>query len=313
MKIGVFGAGGVGAYFGGRLAEAGNDVVFIARGQHLESIRENGLKVDSIEGDFVVHPASATDDPAAAGEMDVVLLGVKAWQVAEAAEAMRPMIGARTFVVPLQNGVEAPAQLAAVLGDDHAVGGLCGLIAYIAGPGHVCHAGIKPMIKFGERDNRQSRRITALRDLFSAARGVQVEVPADIDAALWNKFLFVHGWGAVGAVSRVPVGVLRKLPETRQMIRQTTEEMYRVAVARGVALAPEIVDKTMTMVDGLPETGTASMQRDIMDGRPSELEQQTGAVVRLGEEAGVDTPVNRFIYHSLLAMERAARGMDQSD
>ena len=207
MKIGVFGTGGVGAYFGGRLAEAGNDVTFIARGPHLESIRKNGLKVDSIEGDFVVKPANATDDPVSAGEMDVVLLGVKAWQVPEAAEAMRPMIGAQTFVVPLENGVEAPEQLAAVLGGDHVVGGLCGLIAYIAEPGHVCHAGIKPIIKFGELDNRPSQRVNALRDLFSAVKGVDVEVPADIQVALWNKFLFVHSWGAVGAVARVPVGV----------------------------------------------------------------------------------------------------------
>ncbi|HEX9583024.1 MAG TPA: 2-dehydropantoate 2-reductase N-terminal domain-containing protein, partial [Gammaproteobacteria bacterium] len=125
MKIAVFGTGGVGAYFGGRLAQAGNDVTFIARGDHLQKIQESGLKVDSIEGDFLIRPASATDDPASAGQVDVVLLGVKAWQVTEAAEAMRPMIGAQTFVVPMQNGVEAPAQLAAVLGDEHVVGGLC--------------------------------------------------------------------------------------------------------------------------------------------------------------------------------------------
>ena len=313
MKIAVFGTGGVGAYFGGRLAQAGNDVTFIARGDHLQKIQESGLKVDSIEGDFLIRPASATDDPASAGQVNVVLLGVKAWQVTGAAEAMRPMIGAQTFVVPLQNGVEAPAQLAAVLGDEHVVGGLCGLMAYLVGPGHVRHAGIEPMIKFGELDNRESKRVEALRDLFSAAKGVRVEVPADIEAALWQKFLFVHGWGAVGAVTRAPVGVLRALAETRQMIRLTIEEMYRVAVARGVALSPEIIDKTMALVDGLPESGTASMQRDIMDSRPSELDMQTGAVVRLGEAAGVDTPLNRFIYHSLLPAERGARGLDRGE
>ena len=307
MKIAVFGTGGVGAYYGGRLAEAGNDVTFIARGEHLETILDSGLKVDSLEGDFLINPASATDDPAALGEVDVVLLGVKAWQVKQAAESMRPMVGERTFIVPLQNGVEAHVQLAAVLGVEHVVGGLCGLITYIVGPGHVRHAGGEPFIKFGELDNRQSERISALEALFSAAKGVRVEVPADIEAALWHKFLVVTGWGAVGAVTRAPVGVLRKLPESRQMIRQCITEMYQVAVARGVALRPEIIDKTMEAVDGLPENGTASMQRDIMDGRPSELEQQTGAVVRLGDEAGIDIPLNRYIYTSLLPMERMAR------
>lgn len=309
-RIAVFGAGGVGAYFGGRLGEAGHDVTFIARGNHLQKILESGLRVDSIEGDFVVKPAKASDDPESVGEVDVVLLGVKAWQVNEAAEAMRPLIGHNTFVVPLQNGVEAPAQLARVLGDQHVVGGLCGLITYIVEPGHVRHAGGEAFIKFGELDNRESERVVALRDLFAAARGVRVEIPADIEAALWHKFLFVTGWGAVGAVTRAEAGPLRRLPETREMIRRNIEEMYNVAVARGVALRPEIIDKTMAAVDGLPENATASMQRDIMEGRPSELEQQTGAVVRLGLEAGVATPLNRFIFHSLAPMERAARGLD---
>ncbi|MDH3314381.1 MAG: 2-dehydropantoate 2-reductase [Gammaproteobacteria bacterium] len=308
MRIAVYGAGGVGGYFGGRLAQAGVDVVFIARGRHLEAMQSRGLKVESISGDFELDSVNATDDPAKAGEVDVVIAATKAWQVEDAARAMGPMLGEHSFVVPLQNGVEAPEILARVLGHERVVGGLCGLLSYIAGPGHIRHTATPPFIKFGELDNRPSDRIKKLRQTFERAEGVRVEVPADIQAAMWTKFLFIAGWGAVGAVTRAPVGVLRSRLETREMMRLAIEEIYAVAKARGVALEPDAVDKTVKGIDVLSENGTASMQRDIISGRPSELEMQTGAVLRLGQEAGVDTPVNRFLYHSLLPMELKARG-----
>lgn len=308
MRIAVYGAGGVGGYFGGRLAQAGVDVVFIARGRHLEAMQSRGLEVDSISGDFALDSVNATDDPAKAGKVDAVIVATKAWQVNDAARAMGPMLGDSTFVVPLQNGVEAPEILARVVGDERVVGGLCGLLSYIVEPGHIRHAAIPAFIKFGELDNRPSDRIDNLRELFERAEGVRVEVTADIQAAMWKKFLFIAGWGAVGAVTRAPVGVLRSRPETREMLRQAMEEIYAVAKARGVALDPDAVDETLKGIDALSEGGTASMQRDIMSGRPSELEMQTGAVLRLGREAGVDTPVNRFLFHSLLPMELKARG-----
>jgi 2-dehydropantoate 2-reductase len=308
MRIAVFGSGGVGGYFGGRLAQAGEDVVFIARGAHLEAMRAGGLRVDSIKGDFVAKPVNATDDPAEAGPVDVILVGVKAGQVEEAANAMRPMVGENTFVVPLQNGVEAPTRLAAVLGREHVLGGLCAVMTYVAAPGHICHAGIEPVIQFGELDNRKSPRVEALERTFANAQGLRAIVPADIEAAMWQKFLFIAGWGAVGAVTRAPAGVLRERAETRQLIIQAVKEIYDVARARNVSLGPEIIDKTMQTVDALPDGGTASMQRDIMGGRPSELDTQTGAVVRLGREAGVETPINTVIYAALLPLELRARG-----
>ncbi len=308
MRIAIYGAGGVGGYFGGRLAQAGVDVVFIARGQHLDALRTSGLRVESIGGDFRLPAVNATDDPADAGRVDVVIVATKAWQVEDAARAMGPLFGQRTFVVPLQNGVEAPSILARMLGGNRVLGGLCGLLSYIAGPGHIRHTATPAFIKFGELDNRPSDRVQQLRECFQRAQGVRVEVPTDIEAAMWTKFLFIAGWGAVGAVSRAPVGVLRKQPETRELMRQAIAEIHAVAVARGVVLDPAIVDKTMQGIDGLSEDGTASMQRDIMCGRPSELEMQTGAVLRLGREADVDTPVNRFLHHSLLPMELRARG-----
>jgi 2-dehydropantoate 2-reductase len=308
MRFAIYGAGGVGGYFGGRLAEAGIDVVFIARGEHLQALRKRGLRVESICGDFELAAVEATDDPADAGQIDVVIVATKAGQVEDAARAMAPMLAKRTFVLPLQNGVEAPDILARALGVERVVGGLCGLLSYIVGPGHIRHAAIPPFISIGELDNRKSERIEKLRQSLERARGVRVEVPADIQAAMWKKFLFIAGWGAVGAATRAPVGVLRSCPETRELMRRAIAEIYAVAVARGVALDSGIVDKTMAGIDGLAEDGTASMQRDMMAGRPSELEMQTGAVLRLGRQAGVDTPVNGFLYSCLLPMELRARG-----
>lgn len=308
MQIAVFGAGGVGGYFGGRLAQAGEAVTFIARGEHLRAIRERGLRVDSLLGDFVIQPARATDSPAEVGPVDAVLLGVKAWQVREAAEAMRPLIGPATFVAPLQNGVEAPDELAAVLGREHVLGGFCRIIALIAGPGHIRHAGGQPYIAFGELDNQRSERVERLRAAFSRAAGLTVDVPADIRAAMWEKFLTIASFSGVGAVTRAPIGVIRSVPETREMMVGVMREIIAVANARGIPLGEDAVQRALTFRDSLPSDSTASMQRDIMEGRPSELEWQNGAVVRLGREVGVETPLNAFIYHSLLPQELRARG-----
>jgi 2-dehydropantoate 2-reductase len=308
MRIAIFGTGGVGGYFGGRLAEAGEEVIFIARREHLRAIQTQGLRVDSVLGDFVVQPAQAMDDPAQIGAVDVVLVCVKAWQVAEAAQAIRPMVGPETFVVPLQNGVDAPGVLAAVLGAEHVLGGLCGLIAFVAGPGHIRHTGIEPFITFGELDNRQSERAEKLRQAFTRTKGVIVEVPPDIQAAMWRKFLLIATWSGVGAITRAPIGVLRRVPETRQLLEQSLQEILEVAGARSIALPADVVSQTLAFIDTIPPNGTASMQRDILAGRPSELASQNGAVVRLGREAGVVTPLHNFIYYSLLPLELQARG-----
>lgn len=306
MKIAIFGTGAVGGYFGGRLAQANHDVTFIARGATLAALQNDGLRVESLKGDFTIRPVQASDNPAEVGPVDVVLVTVKTWQVEEAAEVIRPMVGEGTAVVPLQNGVEAAGQLAAVLGEKHVLGGLCTIITGTAGPGHVRHVGAEPHIVFGELDNRPSERTEQLRQAFVAA-GVKVDIAADIQAALWTKFLFVTSWGSVGAVTRAPVGVIRTLPETRAMLEQAMQEIYQVAIGRGVKLPAGIVADRMAFVDSLPAAGTTSMQRDIAEGRPSELEAQTGAVVRLGQAAGVETPLFQFIYGALRPMERQAR------
>jgi 2-dehydropantoate 2-reductase len=308
LRIAVFGSGGVGGYFGGRLAEAGEDVHFIARGEHLAAIRERGLRVSSVDGDFQVRPARVTDDPSALGPVDVVLLGVKAWQVPRAAEAMRPLFGERTFVVPLQNGIEAPEQLAAVLGRVRVLGGLCRILAYVEGPGNIRHAGVAPYIAFGELDGSSSARVEALRKAFSRTRGVTAEVPPDIGAAMWSKFVFIAAVSGMGALTRAPIGVIRGQPESRRLLEQALEEIYAVAVGNQIALPADTVEKTLEFIDNLPAETTASMQRDVIQGRPSELEAQVGAVVRLGERCGIAVPVHRMIYAALLPLERKARG-----
>jgi 2-dehydropantoate 2-reductase len=310
MRIAIFGAGSVGGYFGGRLSQAGEDVVFIARGDHLNAMLKHGLRVDSINGDFVVQPVQATDDPSKIGKVDLVLIGVKAWQVSEAAEAMRPMIGSETVVLPLQNGLEAPAQLSEILGDQHVLGGLCGLFCYVAEPGHIVHAGVDPFVKFGELDNHRSQRVELLLDKFIMA-GVNTEIPPDIQVAMWMKFMTITVWSGIGATTRAPAGIWRSLPETRRMAEQALQEIMAVAKAHNISLSEETLQTTMAIYDGLIPQSTASLQRDVMHGRPSELEAQIGAVVRFGQEVDVATPLFSFIYHSLLPMELRARGQLQ--
>ena len=306
MRIAIFGVGGAGGYFGARLAEAGEEVVFVARGEHLRAIRERGLRVETPGGEIVVR-SEATDDPAQAGEVDAVLVGVKTWQLADAARAMHPLIGPRTFVVPLQNGVEAADELASALGARHVLGGLCGTISRVVGPGHVLSIGETNFIKFGELDDRPSERAGRLRQAFERA-GVKAEVPPNIQAATWEKFIFVTPYGGVGAGTRAPAGVLRAVPATRRMLETGMGEILGLSRALQVSLPGGIVEKSMALVDSLAPDATTSLQRDISAGRPSELEAWSGAVVRLGRAAGVPTPLHEFLYHSLLPSEMRARG-----
>jgi 2-dehydropantoate 2-reductase len=307
MKFAIFGTGGVGGYFGGRLAQAGHDVTFIARGEHLVAITETGLKVDSIDGDFVVYPAQATGNPGSVGAVEVVLVTVKAWQMEEALEQMRPLVGPETLLFPLLNGVDAPEQLAKAFGREHVLGGLCRVSSFIAGPGHIGHVGISPIITLGELDNRRTERVEALQKALSEIHNAKVEIAADIYVALWEKFLIICGLSGVGAVTRQPVSGYRAILETRVMLAKAIAETAAVGRARGVPLDDEIVKRVLARVDFIQPDMIASMHKDIVEGRPSELESQNGAVVRMGRELGVPTPIHSFIYASLLPLELKAR------
>jgi len=308
MRIAVFGAGGVGGYLGARLAEAGEDLVFVARGEHLRAMQERGLRLESIAGDVTIHPVQATDDSSAVGPVDAVIVSTKTWDLPAAARQMRPLIAKHMTVVPVLNGVEAPTILAEVLGPESVLGGLCGMVSFIAGPGHIRHTAAEPWIAFGELDGRVTDRVRELEKAFRQCHGLKVDVPADITVALWEKFLFITATGGVGAVTRSPFGVFRALPETRRMLEAAMREVVAVARAREVEVPDDAVTRALALMDGLEPQGTSSMQRDIMAGRRSELDAWNGAVARLGREAGVETPVHDFIYAALLPQELRARG-----
>lgn len=308
MKIAVIGAGAIGGYFGGRLAVSGNDVVFIAREKTLEALRCGPLRVESIKGDFEVK-VRATDNPEEVGAVDVVLVAVKSWQVPEAAAAIQRMSDRDSVVVPLQNGVDAPAQLAAAVGPGRVAGGLCKIMAETVAPAHVRHVAAEPFVGFGEIEwVARNDRLGQLRDACIAA-DVRCEIPGDIAAAMWEKFLFIAPWGSLGAMTRLPVGAIRTSAKLRAQLIAAMQEIVNIAGARGIDLPGDVVSKTMDVIDGLPADSTSSMQRDIMGGRPSELEAQTGAVVRLGQEVAIPTPIHASIYETLLPFERRARGM----
>ena len=306
MRIAVVGAGGVGGYFGGKLAAAGEDVTFIVRGKTLEALRTRGLRVDSIRGDFSIEHVNATDDAATAGTVDIVLMCVKAWQIPEATASIVPLLGADTAIVPLENGMEAPEQIAAVAGREHAVGGLCAIVAFIVEPGHIRHLSADPFVMFGELDNRRSERLERLCDAFVRA-GVAAEIPPDIHRSMWSKFLFIAPMSGIGAITRVPLGIWRSMPETRELAERAVREVIALAAARGASLPDDAFERTMERYDKLTPDATTSLQRDIMEGKPSELDAQLGAVVRMARESGVAVPVCDFMYRCLLPQERAVR------
>lgn len=309
MRFAIFGTGGIGGYFGGRLAQAGEEVTFIARGAHLDALRRDGLQVESINDDFSLKPVKATDRPEEAGAVDAVLLCTKAWSVPEAIEGMKPLMGNDTFAVWIGNGIEPADQLEKAFGRERILGGLCRISSFLTGPGHIQHVGIQPSIAFGELDHRPSERLETLRQAFARASGLKVEVPADIHVAMWEKFIFIVSVSGVGALTRQPIGVYRSIPETRAMLVAALEEVAGLGRARGVALGKDTVQAILkNVVDASTRTVLASMQRDILEGRPSELEAQTGFVVRLGHELHIPTPTHEFIYAGLLPMELKARG-----
>jgi 2-dehydropantoate 2-reductase len=308
MRIAVIGLGAVGGYFGGRLAQAGHDVIFLSRGAALDALRAQGLTIKSIAGDFQIQRPNTAADANEIGPVDVVLVAVKAPQVTEVAPTLRPLVGPHTTVIPLQNGLEAPRLLAAALGAEHVLNGLCKIFALKTGPAAIEHKGLEPAIEFGELNGEKTERVERIRAAFESAKGMTAVVPDDIEAALWQKLLFVEPLGAVGAVTRQPAGVLRAVPEARRLLQTAMEEVVAVAHKRGVALDPTLPEQAIQRLDTLPADATSSMHRDILAGRPSEFEFQVGTLVRYAAEAEVPVPVHSTIYAALKPGELKARG-----
>lgn len=306
MRIAIMGAGGVGGYFGGLLAQAGEEVIFIARGEHLRAIRQHGLRVESIHGDFTVTPAQATDDLAAVGPVDWVLFATKTYQIEDAARALRPLLGAETAILPLHNGLDASERTAAIVGAAPVLGGICQIGAYIAAPGVIKQISQFRRVVVGELDGRITPRSTAIVAALKRA-GADAEVSAEIQQMRWSKFIFIAPFSGIGAVTRVPAGEIMPDPETRALLEAAMREVEAVACAKGIALDADIVPRTLAFCDAMAPDQTASMQRDIQEGKPSELEAIIGAMVRMGAEMEVPVPVFRFCYAALLPQERRAQ------
>ena len=270
-------------------------------------MREHGLRVSSVLGDMHLPEPVATDDPADVGPVDLVLVAVKTWQIPEVAAAMEPLLGEHTVVLPFLNGVEASDELGAVVGAERVLGGLSKVFSKIEAPGVIHHFTPNVFVAFGELDGADTERVRALRDMFSAA-DVESEVSPAIRIELWKKLLLVSSWAGLGALARSPMGVMREQPGTRALVDRSMDEGLAVARATGHAIDAAYKDEMWAFYGAMPAGATASMQRDIMDGRPSELDAWNGAICRFGARAGVETPVHSFAYHTLLPMELRARG-----
>lgn len=298
MKIAVMGSGGVGGYFGARLAAAGNDVSFIARGAHLETIRADGLRVTSPFGDLHVSPANATSDPADIGPVDVVLFATKLYDTESAGEMCKPFIGDETVVISLLNGVDSEEQLSRILGAEHVAGGVARISAEIGAPGHVHHHSNFASIEFGELDGRESDRLKAFLEVATAA-DIDAQLRSDIDVAIWEKFILLASFSGITTLTRLPAGPLRENPDTWELLRSATRETDAVARFRGVKLEENVVDKIMGYLQTMPATMKSSMLMDLENGRRLELDWLCGTVCRMGREAGVETPIHCLIRAAL--------------
>ncbi len=305
MNIAIIGAGGVGGYFGARLAQAGNKVTFVARGEHGDMIAKNGLQLISPKGDYCVQDALVVDSPLKVKDAELILLGVKAWQVKEVASQLKKVITKQTIVIPLQNGVMAASELLEELSADQVMGGLCNIFSKIKQPGVIEHMSAEPHIIFGELNHSISERALRIQQTFDDA-GIKNKLSDYIQADTWKKFMLIC-LGGLGALTRANYGLLCQTPELKGMMVRMLEEIYAVAQAEGIELPDQIKEKTLAATLKFAPSANSSMARDIWAGRPSELEYQNGSVCKLAQKHMIDVPVNYFIYHTLLPREKEAR------
>ena len=288
------GAGGLGGYFGARLAAAGNDVAFIARGKHLEAIRQNGLQISSALGDLHLRDVVATDQPSALSPAEVIMVAVKLWDTEAAAEAIKPLVRPGIAVVSFQNGVGKDEVLTRILGGEAVIGGVGQIGVVIADPGVIAHTGTMAKLIFGEFDNRRSKRVEALLDACLSA-GIDAEIPPDINLAIWEKFAFLVPMAACTASMRSSIGPIRGNPQARGFLLDVMREVVSVGRAIGVALPEDFVERRMAFIETLPPQMTASMAGDLARGNRLELPWLSGAVAQLGQKVGVPTPLNRAV------------------
>lgn len=303
MRIAIVGAGGVGGYFGARLAAAGHDVRFLARGAHLAAMREHGLKVESARGDLHLESVTASDRAEDLGPADIVLFSVKLWDTETAAEAARPLLGPHTPVVTFQNGVDSVPRIDWVLGAGRAVGGVAHIAAVIGAPGVIHHTGTLARLWTGTAAGEAGKAIEAFARA-GAEAGVDIEIAPDIQRNIWEKFVFLAPFSGITALTRHPIGPIREDTETRALLRAAVDEAVAVAHAEGVDLPATQAEQVMAFCDGLPFEMKSSMLGDLERGARLELPWLSGAVVRLGAKRGVPTPIHAFIATALKLHEQ---------
>ena len=306
MKVTVVGAGAVGGYFGGRLAASGNDVAFLARGRHLEALRDAGLRVQSVQGDLSLR-VTVTDDPTRVGPTDYVLFCVKAYDTESASSLLPPLLAEDTAVISLQNGIDNEDILASVVGSDHVVGGVAYIYSTLAEPGVIRHTGGPTSVVVGELQGGASERVSrfiegCLRAGFSAEQSV------DIRSVLWSKFACICAMGGLTAAIRLPVGDVRSTPSSRELFRRVVAEVGEVARAEGVDLGDDLPDRHLALADGLEPHGFSSLYHDLINGNRMELDPLLGAAVRRGAAAGVSTPMCQALYAVLEPWARHNQG-----
>lgn len=309
MKILIYGIGGVGGYFGGKLAQTEHQVTMIARGAHLKAIQENGLSVQSVTGDFTTNPHLATDDLSQIEIPDLVIFGVKSWQLQEAATALLPYTSAETIFLPLQNGANNAEKLCELIPSKQVLSGLCRMISFVAGPGLISNPDVAPSLLFGESDNEPSKRTQDILHIFQQA-GIDAGIPDNIQVAIWQKFLFISMISGIGGLTRATIGEMRERPYIMDLILKNAQEVQAIAKAKGILLPSETIDKALAALHRQAYGTTASTQRDIMEGKASELDNFNGYIVQEGKLLNIPTPVNELIYELLLPQERRARSKE---
>jgi 2-dehydropantoate 2-reductase len=306
MKIAMMGSGGVGGFFGGRLAHAGYDVSFVARGRHLEAMRRDGLTIESeAQGDIRIPSVRATDDPASLGPVDLVILSVKLWDTEDAARAIAPIVGPDTGVLSLQNGVIKDDILRAAFGAQRVMGGVGYVATHISKPGVIHQVGTMQRIVLGEYDGRRSERATFLHEALLRA-GVKAELSDDVRRAIWEKYVFLVGLSGTTTATRMPLGPIRDNPRSRAFLLDMMREVVAVGRAMGVALDEGFADNRLAFGDTLPPDMTSSMHHDLERGNRLEVDWLSGGVVDMGAKAGVPTPANRAV-QALLAVHAQGR------
>lgn len=306
MNIAIIGSGGVGGYFGAKLAQAGNSVTFLARGAHLDAMRQKGLKVKSINGDFYLPSVTVVENILEIENPELILVGVKAWQIQEIRDELKKIVQPQTTIIPLQNGVMAYEELCECIGGNHVVGGLCRIISKIDKPGVINHFGVNPNIVLGEMDKTVSERVLQIETLLNNS-GINTRATNKIEVELWKKFISICVSGFL-AVTRSTYGQILEVPEPKNMMKAVMDEIFELSEVLNIGVESDYVEKTMNFFTTMPYNSTSSLARDIWDEKPSELEYQNGTVVKLAKKHGVLVPVNEFIYTSLLLMEKRVRG-----